>query len=69
MTRQDFKKEMIFHLIMAVVWGIVIIIAVTHKSQITWVLGVTAIAYLALDELINVYFFWRKYHGTGISEV
>lgn len=64
MTKQDLKKEMIFHLAMAVVWCAMIIFAVIHKSQITWVFGVTAVAYLALDELINVYFFWRKYHGT-----
>ena len=69
MTKQDLKKEMILHLVMAVVWCVVIILAVTHKSQITWVFGVTAVVYLALDELINVYFFWRKYYGTGISEV
>jgi len=61
MNKQDTKREMVFHLVMCLIWVAVMVMAIIHKEKITWVFGVTAVAYLALDELINVFFFWRQY--------
>ena len=61
MNKNDAKREMVFHIVMCLVWAAVMVMAIIHREKITWVFGVTAVAYLALDELINVFFFWRQY--------
>ncbi len=67
MNKRDAKRELIFHAIVFAVWAIVFVMAVIYREKITWVFGATAVAYLALEELINVFFFWRQYGR--ISEV
>ena len=60
------KSEAIFHLIMAATWLFVIAVVIFNKEQITWRFGVIAVSYLALDELINAFFFWRRYRGKEV---
>ena len=59
--KQEIKREMIVHLFVACIWIIAVIVAVLNKDQISWVICVIAVAYLALDELANAFFFWRNY--------
>lgn len=68
LTTKDLKHYMMFHAAMALCWAIVTLTAIVHRDAITWVFGVTVVVYLALDELMNVYCFWREYHGR-ISKV
>ncbi len=59
--KHEIKREMIVHLVVACIWILAVIIAVLNKDQVSWVVCVIAVAYLALDELANAFFFWRKY--------
>ena len=58
-VQQSIKRsDMIFHLVMAAVWVAVIAFLLFRKEQITWVLGVIALSYMALEELINGIWIW-----------
>lgn len=69
-TREKMKQETIFHVAMAIVWVIAAMLVVVFKESVTWVFGVTVVVYLAVDELINVFFFYRMWRSNGrVSEV
>lgn len=68
MTNQDLKRGVATHAVMTIVWEIVAITILLNSDRITWVVGFIAVIYLALDELVNAFFYWRQYHGR-ISEV
>ena len=69
-TREKLKQETIFHVAMAIVWAIAAILVVVFKESVTWVFGVTVVMYLAVDELINVFFFYKIWRNNGrFSEV
>ena len=61
MSKQDIKREMIVHAVVAAIWIIACIVGIIFREQVSWVVAVIAVGYLALDELVNVFFFWRKY--------
>lgn len=67
MSKRDIKQEIIVHSVVALIWIIACILGIILRDQVSWVVAVIAVGYLAVDELANVFFFWRKYGR--VSEV
>ena len=62
-TNREARRELIMHFILALVWIALVVVAIIYRGKLTWVFGITAVSYIAIDEIINVFFAWRDYSG------